>query len=309
MFLISNHQTYINSGNSFSRAFLLDENFRGGKNLLVFDTKKEAEAFAKILAFFIKEPMIPAFHLAQVVDFFGRESGWFITTKELFEVAINWKYHVQKNTLRLERNGEISPDTCVTNFVDSGYTHSPYLSKPGTYKKDGDTLSIRLPFEEKVVALSFFDTIIDEILVFDTHGQFLSKKDEVSLPVLFDQKALEEIESREVSLNKELSAYLGNTQVIFINLDFWEPLTQVAKLCQKVVIFAGSTTEKSVNIGIKEAKITSLQELETLVKNSGKSVYFYTKHTKALRNFLEYNNLSPRGVEEVNIGGLQSFVI
>lgn len=96
---------------------------------------------------------------------------------------------------------------------------------------------------------------------------------------------------REISLNTELYSYLKNTQVIFINLDFWEPLQEVAKICQKSLIFAGSTVEKFIDIGIREIKITTLQELEILVKNSGKSVYIYTKHIKVIQSFLEYNNL------------------
>lgn len=56
-------------------------------------------------------------------------------------------------------------------------------------------------------------------------------------------------------------------------------------------------------------KVPSLQELETIVKNHGENVSFFTKHTKALRNFLEYNNLNSGGVKETNIGGLESFVI
>lgn len=75
----------------------------------------------------------------------------------------------------------------------------------------------------------------------------------------------------------------------------------MAKTCQKFIIFAGNTPDKYVDIGTKEVKITSLHELETLVKKLGNNVYFYTKHTKALRNFLEYNNLSSGGVEEVQI--------
>lgn len=184
LFPFKQNTTYINSGNSFSRAFLLEENFKSGKNLLVFDTKKEAETFAKILSFITKEHTSPVFDLAHTVDFFEKENGWFITTKELFEASINWKYHTEKNTLTLERNMDISPEKCITDLIDAGYMHSAYLAKPGTYKKDGDTLSIRLPFEEKVITLSFFDTIIDEILVFDIHGQFLSKKDIYHLSTL-----------------------------------------------------------------------------------------------------------------------------
>jgi transcription-repair coupling factor (superfamily II helicase) len=94
-----------------------------------------------------------------------------------------------------------------------------------------------------------------------------------------------------------------------MNLDFWEPLAEVSKICQKVFIFAGSTTEKFIDIGIKELKIQSLQELETLVKNPDNTVNFYTKHTKALANFLEYNNLTSGGINELAILGIQSFVI
>lgn len=309
LFPLTSDSTYINSGNSFSRAFLLAENFKQGKNLIVFDAKKEAEAFTKILSFVAKETITPVFDAAHIVDFFHRESGWFVATRELFEVAINWKYHTQKNTLLFEQNMEIAPEKCLTELIDSGYVHSPYLSKPGSYKKDGDTITIRLPFEEKVLALSFFDTVIDEILVFDTHGQFLVKKDLLTLPVLSNNRKLEEMESREPSMNGELYAYLENAQIVFMDLDFWEPLQEVAKTCQKAIIFAGSTPKKSVDIGIKEAKVSSLQELEILVKNFSKSVYFYTKHTKALKNFLEYNNLQSGGVEEISVGGLDSFAI
>ena len=176
--------TYINSGNTFSRAFLLGENFKDGKNILVFDTQKEAEMFAKTLSFIIQTSIHPIFDIVHMVDFFHRENGWFITTKEFFEVAINWKYHLGKNTFLIERNMDISPEKCITSLIDAGYLHSAYISKPGTYKKDGDTISIRLPFEEKVITLSFFDTIIDEVLVFDIHGQFITKKDTVYLPTL-----------------------------------------------------------------------------------------------------------------------------
>jgi hypothetical protein len=184
LFSLKENTTYINSGNSFSRAFLLGENFKDGKNLLVFDTQKEAEAFSKTLSFITNISVYSVFDIPHMMDFFHRGNDWFITTKEFFEVAINWKYHMGKYTFLVERNMDMSPEKCITNLIDFGYTHSAYLSKSGTYKKDGDTISIRLLFEEKVIALSFFDTIIDEILVFDTHGQFITKKEEISLPTL-----------------------------------------------------------------------------------------------------------------------------
>lgn len=93
IFQFTPHSIYTNSGNSFSRAFLLEENYKNSKNLLVFDTKKEAESFAKILAFVTKERVFFLSNLAQIVDFFEKETGWYIVTKEFFEIGINWKYH------------------------------------------------------------------------------------------------------------------------------------------------------------------------------------------------------------------------
>lgn len=129
-FQFTPHSIYTNSGNSFSRAFLLEENLKNGKNLLVFDTKKEADSFAKILSFVTKEQTFFLSNLAQIVDFFEKETGWYVTTKELFETSINWEYHVQKNSFFLERNMDIAPDVCITKLIDFGYTHSPHLSRP-----------------------------------------------------------------------------------------------------------------------------------------------------------------------------------
>ena len=291
LFELINNSVHTNSGNSFSRAFLLAENYKNKKNLLVFDTKKEMESFSKILAFVSQETISPIINLVQVVDFFGRENGWFVTTKDLFEANINWIHHVRKNSLLLDRNKDIAPEACVTSLIDSGYVHSVHLTKPGTYKKDGDTISIRPSSEDIVIALSFFDTIIDEILIFDTHGQFLTKKESILLSSTIDKRPVEEVEKRTTIENKELFSFLLDTQIIFMDLDFWDTLGEVSNDCRNFIIFCGSTTDIPVDIAIKEPKITSLQELELLVKNLGKNVSFYTKHTKALLNFLEYNNL------------------
>ncbi len=94
-----------------------------------------------------------------------------------------------------------------------------------------------------------------------------------------------------------------------MDLDFWDCLKNVSEKCLKSVIIAGSSTDNFIDIGLKEVKIASLQELETLVRNFGENVHFYTKHTKVLRNFLEYNNLVSGGIKEMNIGSLDSFSI
>lgn len=309
LFELANNTIYINSGNSFSRAFLLGENFPDGKNLLVFDTKKEAERFAKILAFVVKAPIVPVFELPEAVDFFLREKGWFVTVKELFELDINWGYHTKKNTFGFEIGMELSPDSCITGLIDAGYVHSPHLSRPGSYKKDGDTISVRLPFQERVVTVSFFDTVVDGILIFDTAGQLLGEKKSLSLVLLSDMRTFEDVKTRNVLHNTELFPLLRETQTVFVNLDFWEALPVVAKLCQKYVTLAGTPSGESIDIGIREPKFSSLQDLETLVKNPDNIVHFYTKHPKVLKNFLSYNNLIPRTLEELDIGGLQSFAI
>lgn len=119
----------------------------------------------------------------------------------------------------------------------------------------------------------------------------MTKKESILLSSIIDKRPVEEIEKRTTIENKELFSFLLDTQIIFIDLDFWDALGEVSNDCRNSIVFCGSTTDISVDIAIKEPKITSLQELELLVKNLGKNVTFYTKHTKAILSFLEYNNL------------------
>ena len=150
-----------------------------------------------------------------------------------------------------------------------------------------------------MVSLSFFDTVIDEILLFDLQGQYLLKKDTVYLASLVDKRSLEDVEIRPSCSDSEIFSFLTGSLEVFMGLDFWDPLDEVSKLCQKPIIFAASQSGNSIDMGIKELKVPSLQELEILVKNSDNTVHFYTKHTKGITNFLEYNNLKAQ-VKEVS---------
>lgn len=247
LFQLQHNTTYTHSGNTSSRAFLLGENLGDGKNLIICDTSTEAKNFAKILGFHTRSPISFLEDISSVVNFTCRENGWFITTKDIFEANIRWKYSVQKHTFSVQRNDEMGPEKLVNTLIDAGYTHSPNLSRPGSYKKEGDTLSIRTPFDEKIVALSFFDTILDEILLFDLDGQFMTKKEGYIFTHLTDNRKLDNIGALGPETS-EIFLFLQNTTVIFVDLDFWDPLERVSNLCQKPIIFSGNPQDGSVNI-------------------------------------------------------------
>jgi hypothetical protein len=131
---------------------LLGGELQEWENLLVFDTKRSG-GIRKNLLFCDQRKRSPVFDLAHAIDFFGRENGWFITTKELFEIAVNWKYHA-KNTFVFERNMEIPPKNASRILsIQDMFIRCISPNREATRK----TLSIRLPLEEKCV-LSFFDT-------------------------------------------------------------------------------------------------------------------------------------------------------
>lgn len=247
VFTLQSNKTYTHSGNTSSRAFLLGQNLNEGKKLIICDTPIEAKNFAKILGFSTHSPVFFLEDTSSVVDFTCRENGWFIVTKDIFEVNVRWKYHIQKHALHLQRNDERGPEKTITELIDAGYIHSPHLSKPGSYKKEGDTLSIRTPFDDTIVALSFFDTILDEILLFDANGQFIGKKEEYFFPHLTDNQTFDTLGTLAPETS-EIFSFLQNTHVIFIDLDFWEPLENVSNLCQKPIIFSGNPRDNSVSI-------------------------------------------------------------
>ena len=170
-----------------------------------------------------------------------------MATKDLFKANVRWEYTLKKHSLQLKRNEEIEPDVLITRLIETGYTHSPHLSKPGSYKKDGENISIRTPFHERIVTVSFFDTILDEILLFDINGHHIANKDIYILPDLSYNQAFEEF-IKIPPTTSGIFTFLQNTNVIFFDLDFWEPLIDVSKKCQKSIIFSNNSQTESISI-------------------------------------------------------------
>lgn len=305
--MIELNTTYTHSGNALSRAFLV-AGLPAGKKCLVFDNQADLRIFAKTLAFVTGQEATLISDTASLLHFLSSQDGYFLTTREIFTLRANIDYLEKKYTLPLSRKSELSIEDLIKTLIDFGYTHSPHLSKPGSYKKDGDTISIRSAFASDVYSLSFFDTALDEILLFDTVGNYRAKHDAYTLVSLTDNTPFESLQEGKTPEIPVLCPYLADTVTVCIDLDFFDGLDQVARHCPNCIVFSGNPLGKHTDLGIREPKIETLSDLETIVREHGKTVHFYTKHAKALRNFLEYNALTSGSIRETTMTGLESFV-
>ena len=152
-----------------------------------------------------------------------------------------------------------------------------------------------------MAALSFFDTTLDEILLLDTNGAIIGKREHISLIDLANTRDFEAEWEGSLLTPPEVCSKLVTTTVIFIDLDFFDTLDVVRRACPQTITFSGNPQGSHIDLAITEPYIEALPDLERIVKEHGESVYFYTKHTKALRNFLEYNSLICGNILETSL--------
>lgn len=134
---------YTHSGNMFSRAFFIARGLPEGKKIVVFDTEREVSAFMKIYPFVSGSEARRVDSLVSLLGLVTAQDGCFVTTTALLDHPIDVGYLRGIHTKTLSRNMELSMDDLVNLLIEFEYTHSPHLSKPGTYRKDGDIVSIR----------------------------------------------------------------------------------------------------------------------------------------------------------------------
>lgn len=72
---------------------------------------------------------------------------------------------MRETVFRLDRGQAISEQDCIESLITLGYSFDKDASEPGTYKKDGDSLTIVPKWSDgRKYVVSFFDTEIDDIL-------------------------------------------------------------------------------------------------------------------------------------------------
>lgn len=132
------------------------DNFSSEKRAVIFENDAELRAFRKIYesiscsqAYTIEKP-------EDIAGLIFAKEGVFLSTKDIFESKVIDLYEYNKRTLHIQINDKKSQDSVINTLMDGGYIFDKNIEKSGTYKAEGDTLTIRTFYDDRVITLGFF---------------------------------------------------------------------------------------------------------------------------------------------------------
>ena len=103
-----------------------------------------------------------------MAKFFFALSGVFLSTKELFSWDMPDEYQYEKRKLHISTGAHLPKDECIKSLIENRYHFDQYLEKPGTYKAEGDAVTLRTLFDDRIVTISFFGNEVDGLFLFDS---------------------------------------------------------------------------------------------------------------------------------------------
>lgn len=291
MFNLIPNKIYINSWNNFSRAFLIWQNL-GYKNLIIFDDKTELKKFLKIWDFLKYEKYTILEREESFLGFLNWNSWIFFTTSELFNLPWFNEYEESKNSIKLAINYKINIDDTIKKLIDFGYKHSKTLSSNSTYHKDWDILNIKPFHGSNNYKISFWWDEIDEILV--------QNKDSFNVEKFWTLTIhnLNFVWNNNTIVNNltNFSNKFKDLKTFFVSMDFFDEFQKLNEILNPIIL-AETSFNNSTDLEIKELKIPNLEELSNFLKNNSQKIKIYTKNTKTITNFIEYNSIFNTGIE------------
>ncbi len=208
--------TYSHSLCPTARLFLLKEYFDEiSTYVIITDKKEDRELLMTFGDRHFKQKLVFIDRLEKLWSL--KKSGYiYIIHPHLLELQ-GTKEYIQKHTsIEFSRGDILSMESLIESLINAGYDHKDYLDESGTYKKEGNLVTITHPFEDEIIQVEYFDTEIDSIVISDRVKSKRIFVDSIILPIIEESK---KIQRSEGILNDEILSLLPSRRIV-IGCDF-----------------------------------------------------------------------------------------
>jgi len=299
-----NH-TYIHTGNSFSHAFLVAQESRFSKKLIVVESFQEALRMEDIFRVFPDEKIQL---ISSPTDFFSFQDstqGTFLCTPDIFfwdmgKEGKNFPLHA----LTLETGQTLTPKALVEMLEQMGYQFSRDIWKEGVFFMEGETLHIHPLKSEDIFLISLFEDTIDAIVATNEAKTTFKNVEAIKILGKVDKTALRFYENWSLAHFKNT---LENTLVFLIQLDFLEKLESLPGGLPHFVNFRHIKTDYALSLEVKNVLLETPLELAEITKNPKLTIECYTKNPPALRQFFATHDIPERKIIHTTNRHLKSF--
>jgi transcription-repair coupling factor (superfamily II helicase) len=295
--------SYIHGWNFFSKSHILKNNIKSDCSLIIVENNKDLEIYERIFNFLdIKFRTLDT--LENLGDLIFNKSWFFIASLEVLEnIKIN-KNQLKHFSLELEKVQSYKLDDITKKLNELSYKFSEF-ENPWTFKKSWDTIKIISPDSKNKYEISFWGDEIEEIRVNSKVSEKVNIWKNELLSISVDPHSSPLLEGEEIECFLDIIS--DDIFIILDNLNFskyYDILTNKLRNFSCFDYIANKNLE-IIDLEIDTPKIKNTNELKDILNK--KNVSFYTKNTKTIKNFLEYNNIKCEWINEVSLNVLKSF--
>lgn len=297
-----NKTIYKDFWNYFAKSLLIKEN----KNLspLIITEKEEKIELYKKLFSFLEESLIEIKTEADFFDCLWKKEACFILSKEKLH-TINF-YNLQQRSIHIKKWSSYSLESIIEKLTSIGY-HFKEHKEAGSYKKQGDILTITNPSATFSYQISFWGESVEEIQSFKLREENkelreYAKKEEEEIVIGANQEIFEEWKENIVDI-------LNQKEVFFIldELQFYKNYETLLTSLDNFIAFdaIGWNNGKEISLSFWDINAKDIENLKSIMQ--GKKNILLTKNKKLMDNFVHFNNLEKTQIIETNASFLKSF--
>ena len=302
---INNH--YINSGNDFSKQLLIADFLqKQDRPVLYFlSDEKNLNKWEKIQKYLGNNFQILAYY-SQLIDISHNKIWKYFSLTNICELSLpSSEYDINTNIISLNHWDEIQIDSITQKLHDFWYKHSDH-GNSGTFFVQWDTLNFTNIWASHTLKITFWWDTIEDIFIIDSQTNSSSSRKSA---FIWNNIMLESFDNKNIFL-EENKIYLNGWINILDTLDFYKYFENLIWISQEFIAFQNfsQSKRKEINLWINDLFLDNIDDLKHLFENKQfTKKIIYTKNTKSVKNFIEYNNFDNIEVFETTINTLKSF--
>jgi len=297
-----NKTIYKDFWNYFAKSLLIKENKKLCP-LIITEKEEKIELYKKLFSF-LEESLIEIKTEADFFDCLWKKEACFILSKEKLH-TINF-YNLQERSIHIKKWSSYSLESIIEKLTSIGY-HFKEHKEAGSYKKQGDILTITNPSATFSYQISFWGESVEEIQSFKLKEENkelreYAKKEEEEIVIGANQEIFEEWKENIVDI-------LNQKEVFFIldELQFYENYETLLTSLDNFIAFdaIGWNNGKEISLSFWDINAKDIENLKSIMQ--GKKNILLTKNKKLMDNFVHFNNLEKTQIIETNASFLKSF--
>lgn len=294
--------SYINSWNIFARLREIKQIIQNKNNFLIISKEENILKYKK----YFQENNIDLIEINtfdKLIDFVYNKDWYYIIDYNIFFIKDINIYEIENyKSINLKKNTSIKIDELTKKIADFWYKFQEFLES-WTYKKFWENFYINLFWKNFHYHLTFWWDELEKIYKVKENNNIELDSLRIGNNQIINFYDLNE------KINTEIIKLFKENYILLDNLDIIENYTSLKNnINWHYLEILKDYSNRQINLENNDIFIDNITELTKILKdNNNKEVFIFTKNTKTINDFLEYNNIKVKHIEKTWLNFLKSY--